>query len=183
MFDEATKLKIPWDDRVRLIGKVFPSTENLDWYKVFKQDPALLGTIINDIIKASQASPRRPGKRASVDAPTTMRELTTLAGDDYSLEEFPKAFAALMGGRSIRHTAARTGLDRNTVYRLLHGKMPPNAYLMEAIAKAFGKDPSFFAEYREAWIVSCIAFQLQRIPESSITFYRKMRSIGKWGEK
>lgn len=178
MFDQANKEKIPWDDRVRLINKVFPSTTNLNWYKIFKEDPAIMGAIVNDIIKAAQASPSRPGKRASVDSKIANKELRTLAGDDYSLEDFATSLKILMGKTSIRKTATMVGTDRNTIDRLIRNKMVPTAAIMEDLAKAFGKDPSFFVEYREYWILEMLRRQLNKVPESSITFYRKMRGIG-----
>lgn len=181
-FEQFKGKKVPWDERVQLIKKVFPSTEKLDWKKLFRDDPALLGGIVNDIIKASQASPSRPGKRASVNSATTRSELRTLSGDDYSVEDFASTLRFLKGDRSIRATATKTGLDRNTIHRLLQGTMDPDAFLMESIATAFKKDPSFFVEYRVAWILNALGMQLENIPEASVHFYRKMRGIGKWND-
>ena len=44
--------KMPWKERYQLIVSVFPSVETLDWNEVFRADPAILGRIVNDIIRS-----------------------------------------------------------------------------------------------------------------------------------
>lgn len=174
LFTQATQAKLPWADRVKLINATFPSTVRLDWKKLFDQDVGLLGDLVNDIIKADQAVPGRPGKRAAVDPKIAKARLRHMMGDDHSMDGFKVAFRDLTEGRSIRAVAAKTGLDRNMVFRLQRGDMEPDAYTMETIARAFGKEPGFFIEYRIGWIVGLLASRLEGHPEASVHLYRKL---------
>lgn len=183
-FEEINEaeVKVPWQQRMTLIQDVFPSTAYLDWKKLFDQDPGILGDLVNDIIKADQAEPGRPGKRAAVEPGVAKDRLRMMMGEDYALDPFPEAFKRLVGGRSLRHVAAKTNLHRNTVMRYLQGKLLPNVEQLEAIAEAFGKDPSYFLEYRIAWITALVKWRLQSQPESTVLFYRKIRKLGKYGD-
>lgn len=173
--------KMPWSERLKLINATFPTTVQLDWKKLFDADTGLLGDLVNDIIKADQAVPGRPGKRAAVEPAIAKKRLRVMMGEDYSHDPFPVAFRLLAGDRSIRNIASKVALDRNLVYRLLKGDMEADAYMMETISKAFGRDPSYFVEYRVAWIVGLLAMRLEGAPEASVHFYRKLKRLGPYG--
>lgn len=180
-FTELNKTKVPFAERLALIYRIFPSVEHLDWVKIWKDDPTLLGELINDLLKLDQAVPGRPGKRSAVDPAIARERLKFLQGDDYTEVMFPESLKVLMGDHSIRQTATRTGINRNTIYDYLHEKKLPDFYAFELLASAFKKDPSYFPEYRNAWIVSAVLFRLERRPEASVHFYRKLRQIGRHG--
>lgn len=169
---------VDWQKRYELAKDVFPSLTRLDWTKIWNQDPKILGDMVNDIVAASEASPRRPGKRAAVSAEKTRDNLVRLSGADYSLDEFVDTFRNLTIGKSVRSIAAKTGLDRNHVYRLQQGKATPDTYSMEVIAKAYGKGADYFLEYRLYYISNMILSHLENIPEAGVHFYRKLRKIG-----
>jgi transcriptional regulator with XRE-family HTH domain len=170
--------KIVWAERLKIIHKQFPSVGGLDWRKSFSADPTLAGRIIGDIIKADLAEPGRPGKRAAVDRHLAEQRLRELLGEDYTMSPFNEAFKVLTKGKSIRAVAAKTGIDRNQVYRLLEGKATPDAWAMEQIAKAFNKQPGYFLEYRVAYVTAFVTSQLLDSPESSVFFFRKLTKGG-----
>lgn len=174
VFREANKHKIPWGERSKLIQKHFPRTAELDWFEVFYEDPAVLGRIINDIIKLDGERTGKPGKRPTLDLDIAEEKLRQLCGEDYTSLEFKDAFRVLCGKLSIRGVANKTGLDKSYVHRLLSGNAVPTVEAIEAIAKAFKKHPSYFVEYRIGYIVAVIANKLEQIPETSIHFYKKL---------
>jgi transcriptional regulator with XRE-family HTH domain len=174
-FKEINEKKVPWDERIQLIKRQFPSVAALDWHKVFGEDPALMGRIINDIIKVDAAQPGKPGKRPAVDPETAQQRLRQMCGDDYTALPFKDAFKALTHDRSIRGIANKTHLDRNYVHRLLNGTATPTAEVMEQVAVAFNKDPSYFSEYRVAYLFAVLFYKLEQTPEASVAFYRKVR--------
>jgi len=176
-FREANEKKISWEERRALIHKQFPSTTKLDWYKVFEQDPSIMGKILNDILKIDLAEPGKPGKRPALDAKAAEQKLRQYDGSDYTILSFPEAFRILSGNRSIRHIASKTGLDRNMVYRLLRGEVEPTSDTIEIVAVAFNKHPSYFLEYRMGYIFGVLFNKLESIPESTITFYRKIKFL------
>lgn len=171
---EALSRKTPWGERVKLIRERFPSTFKLDWNKAFSDDLDLFARVLRDILKLEQALPGRPGPRPSLDVAVATRRLQQFLGKDFTIEAFPEAFRILAGTRSIRHLAAKTGLDRNHIHRLLNGTMEPDAFALSAVAKAFGKSPSYFLEYRIAYIGAAMVSRLEWSPETTIDLYRKL---------
>lgn len=179
---EQLDSKTPWSVRYSICKELFPSIENLNWSEVFRQDPEIMGNIVNAIIKASEASPGRPGKRHPVSKKTTQEYFMKLSGDDYSLEPFVPTFERLTEGKSIRSIASKTGIERNQIFRLRKGKLAPDVYTLEQIAKSFGFSPEYFLEYRVAFVTAFLMNRLESIPESSVHFYRKISKIGKYND-
>jgi len=179
IFDQINKEKPSWEKRYALIKEIFPSVENLNWSQIFKEDPDLMGDIINEISKASDASPGRPGKRPPVSRKTARDTYLSLSGQDYSLEPFHVTFRELTEGHSIRDIAHKSGLERNHVYRLMNGK-EPDIYSIECIAQGFGKRPEYFLEYRVFFVITFLTNRLEKIPESSVHFFRKLAGIGRF---
>ena len=177
VFRKATEEKMPWKQRSELIKEQFPSTVTLDWFEVFKQDGALLGRIINDILKVdlAQSQPGRPGKRPSLDPKDAADRWRQMTNDDYTMLPFDRAFTILKGDRSVRHMASKVELDRTLVWNLLKGTKRPNPEIMEKVAKAFKKHPSYFVEYRIDYLLGILFHKLQSSPESSVVFYRKLQ--------
>lgn len=170
--------KIPWEKRSKLIKEKFPSVGTINWEKAFTTDIDLMGSILKDVLKEDLAIKGRPGPRAAIPYEEGMARLKQYMGDDYTVLAFPEAFKALAAGRSIRHLCGTTGLDRTLVFRLLNGKVEPDAYVMQEIAKGFKKDPSYFAEYRLLAITKAVADSFDRYPETSINVYRKLMQDG-----
>jgi transcriptional regulator with XRE-family HTH domain len=174
VFTEANKKKMSWDERAALIKEQFPSTEKLNWVRAFDNDLDLFARIIRDILKLDQAQPGRPGPRPSLDYGQATHRLRQFMGQDYAMLPFPEALRVLTGGLSIRKIAAKTGLERNLVYRLLTGKVEPDVYAMTQIARAYDKHPSYFLEYQQLVIISSILRRLEDVPEATTSLYRKL---------
>lgn len=168
--------RVPWPERKKMIVRFFPSVERLDWAEAFRQDPALMGRIINDILKLDAAEPGKPGKRPGLDQRDAESRLSAMFEGRYSEQPFAQAFRGIAGDRSIRHIANNTGLNRNTVHRLLNGEQVPDEYEIEAIAKAFNVEPSFFAEYRLAYVIGFLYSKLSQNPDATILFFKKLRN-------
>jgi transcriptional regulator with XRE-family HTH domain len=166
--------KVSWEVRAKKIREDFPTIQNLDWNKALERDIDLFGRVMRDILKLEQASPGRPGPRPSLDMAAATRRLNQLMGNDYTLLPFKEAFAVLANGRSHRHLASMTGLNRNTVQRLLKGDMEPDGFEMAVIAETFGKHPSYFAEWRHLFIIKAFIERLEWSPDTGIDIYRKL---------
>lgn len=175
-FREANTRKIPWDNRVEMIKKEFPTVVNLDWHKVFREDTGILGHLLNDIMKVDLAEPGKPGKRPSIDPKRASERFRQIAGDDFTMLPFTEAFHVLIGDRSIRNVAAKTGLDRNAVYRLMKGGSP-TATEMEKVAVAFKKEPGYFVEYRLSYLFGILYRKMETAPEATVGFYRKVKGL------
>lgn len=180
--------KLPWEERLALIRQLLPSSplmgpqspETEDaWRRAFERDVDLMGRVLRDLLKADQAVPGRPGPRPALNPAKVGPQVDSLLGKDplerpYTLQPFREAFALLAGVRSLTQLARRTGLSRSHVHRLLRGEMMPTREVMEQIAVGFGKEPSYFVEYRIAVIVSAIVNGLVSFPEKSVASYEAL---------
>lgn len=173
--EEVFGQKMPWAERQRLIEATFPSTAQLAWERAFKNDSALFGEVLRGILKYDQARKGKPGPRPVANREDSEVRLSQFMGEDYTLDPMPVALKHLKGNRSIRGLAAKTGVNYNTIFALLHGKVAPDLYTMTQIAEAFGKHPSYFVEYRTQYIVAALVAKMQEWPEASIVTYRKLK--------
>lgn len=168
-----------WEVKSERIMSKYPSVVDVDWSRIFQSDQGVLGKLINDIIRVSHAEQQesRRGKRANVERDIAQASLRKLQDLDYSEEEFVVTLRALQGTRSIRHLARRVGMSHSRIQRFLEGKAVPSSEDMAQIADAFGKDPSYFAEYRSNYVVGVVHRMMTAMPESSIVQYRKLKDM------
>lgn len=168
--------KLAWDERVDLIERQFPSVEALDWRRAFDRDLDLFAWIMKDVLKVDAAEPGRSGPKPSVDYRSGVRRFRQLMGDDYSMRPFHEAFSILAGDRSLSSLAAKTGVSRSQVRRLLRGEIEPSATEMELIAKGFSKSPGYFLEYRRGVVLAAIHERLTAVPEASVKYWYEIAS-------
>lgn len=169
-------MKMNWDETVTRIYKEVPETEAVDWERVFREDPKILGNIVNDIIKVSVSKRGRPGKRSASSEEDVTADLRKLTGSDFSELPFSAALRVAMGSKSLRQTAMLAGLDKMTVHRLLNDEgKPATAVQMEMLAGALKKDPSYFVEYRAAYVCQALFKMLCDNSESAAVFYKKLK--------
>lgn len=161
-----------WAQRAHLVRRRFPSLERLNTAAALREDWDMFATVMRDILKVGQEPPGRSGPRP-LDYEQGEYELRQMLGADFTILAFPEAFRILAGDRSRSHLARKTGLERTKVHRLLAGQ-EPTADEIEAVAAAFGKHPSYFAEWRVAFVAAVVAERLQGAPESSIGLYRRI---------
>lgn len=156
-------------ERWSLIREYFPSYVKLDWHRAFARDSDLWGRLFKDVYERDL---RELGEEKNTErARDRLRQLT---GDDYSYDPFIRSLETLAGTRSVRHLATKLGLSPHMVWRLKNGTKEPDLFLIEQVAKAFGKDPSYFVEYRIAYVLGAIGDQMEIAPEMSVDMYRKI---------
>lgn len=174
VFKEANQAKISWSTRAKLIDEQFPFTAKMDWYQIFREDPTILGKILNDLIKLEGERTGKPGKRPTLDLDIAEVKLRQMRGEDYTEYVFKDSLRILAGKLSVRGIANRTGLDKSYVHRLLTGNAIPTVEVLETVAKAFKKKPSYFLEYRIGYILAVTYYNLENNPEVSINWYNKI---------
>ena len=167
------------EERRRLIAEKFPSTQRLNWEKAFNNNIELLGRILQDVLKVDVAPTGRPGPRPSLDRRKAEPELERMLGKDptahpYTTLPFAEAFRLLVGKRSIRNLEHKLGVSKSHLHRWLSGSVKPSIDQMERIADVFGKQPSYFAEYRAERIVGIVGEQLAGDPDVSIRIYERI---------
>jgi transcriptional regulator with XRE-family HTH domain len=164
--------KKSWDERFDAIVGEFPNIENFNWGTAVSGDMDLFTDLLHDVIKTSRPGGGKQGKRPKLSRLEASERLDQLAGEDFTELCFADAFAALKGARSIRHTASKCEIDRNIVYDLLKGKKQPTFKLMEQIATSFGKDPSYFLEYRVGYVTSKLNTFLYNSPDTATLWFK-----------
>jgi hypothetical protein len=172
--DELKNKKMPWSKRMAIIAQEFPSTVKVDWDRAFN-DIELFGRVLRDILKVDQTVPGRSGPRPVLNKAEATARLRQFMGVDYSELEFHESFRVLSNGKSIRNLAAMTGLDRNMVQKLLNGTREPDLYSIEVIATAFKKKPSYFKEYRIAYVLGALQSRMELSPEITVDLYKKLQ--------
>ncbi len=177
--------KRSWEERSKEIRKQFPSIDNLDWRKVFDEREEIFAHILRDMLKVDAKEPGTPGPRPEIDYRTGKKILRQWMGQDYATEPFHLTLGALLawypqgagkraGTMGLTTLSRKTGIERSKCGRLLQGKAKPSAEDMEAIAKALGKEPAYFVEWRTAFVVGTMAQRLEDAPETTIGFYRRL---------
>lgn len=173
----ATTKRTPWGERSKAIKDKYPDSTSLDWRKIFSEDPAILGNIVNDILKLDQSRTGKPGKRPSLEEGSTSEKLRRIQGADFAEVLFVEAFKSLCGDRSVRAVASKTGLDKSYVHRLMNGNAAPTSETMKIISVSFGKHPSYFLEHRINYILGVLEKKLIDSPESSVVIYNKISGL------
>lgn len=165
--------RVPRSERMSLIKQQFASVD-LDWDRAFSDDVALMGRLIGDILKLEAAEPGKPGPRSSIEYAEGIDALRRLIGDDYSMHPFPEAIRLLRAGRSLRALSLKLDISKSQLVRLLDGVIQPTPDEMQRAAKAFGKHPSYFLEWRTMAVAEAIRRQLIELPEASVAAYRQL---------
>lgn len=163
-----------WEERRDAIRRQFPEVEDVDWHRTFGEDEDVFARVMRDLLKVEQAVPGRPGPRPSLDFEQGMATLRRLGRQDFSTLPFAAAFRTLAGNLSLTQLARKVAYSRSTCYRLLNGMIDPDIDMVKAVARGFKKHPSYFLEYRAAFVVAHLQEKLMQAPESTIGLYEQI---------
>lgn len=157
-----------WELRHKEIKEHFPLVNSREFD--LSIDSEALARLMADLLKAEGKRPQ-PGKRPPLPRKQAETEYARLTGIDYSDLPFARTFSILAAGRSTRSLAAKTGLNKDYLNQFMRGLRTPSFREMEVIAKAFGKDPSFFSEYRLGLVLMMIDRYLKDSPDLTTAWY------------
>lgn len=176
--DNKNAKKMSKSERQKLVREKFPSVDNLNWENAFHNDLDLFARIMRDIIKLDQREPGKSGPRPNnMDYDRGIASFKQLMGQDYAMVPFPEAFAFIGRDFSLTQIARKSSLSRSRTHRLMQGKDQPSQEDMKLIAAGFGKHPSYFVEYRRAFIVEQLMNKLLDAPEVTVSYYRKILHV------
>lgn len=162
----------------------YPSVHLDDTYwKTFFDTPegfAAMGKLIGDIYdevlaqEEREAGVRSLGRRPARRAVSLDEVFNKVFGRPYSMDEFPKALAELLQGRSQRQFAAKIPCNQSTLSRLASGSVKPDMLMMERIAAAAKVPPFYFKEWRAQYLSSLVEKVLLEKPHLGVTAYRNI---------
>lgn len=145
------------------------------WREAFAQ-PEMFGRIMRDILQHGANTRKGPGRKARLTTDEAAVELHRLlhGGDDFSTQPFVAALRVVIGATPVMQIAEKADISSSRMYRLANGEQPPTSTDLEAIAKAVGKEPYYFQEYRVMTIMTYMQRQLTDSPETSMSLFEKM---------
>lgn len=158
-----------WSDRIQDAHSAYPATAEALTKNVTRRvvdGEEVIARLLRDLLSIDNVEVRR-GQRPRLDVDEGRRLLNELRGQDYTVDPFHVAFRALAGGRSLENLKRRTGMSRANLSRLLTRQKEPRVDEMEAVAEAFGKRPTYFAEYRTAMFTAIVRRHLTADPDRS----------------
>lgn len=135
-----------------------------DIYRIYKSEEAK---------RNGTANPQGGRRKTTIDG--NVSELWELVTPQFSTEDFPAAFAAIQGKRSLRQVALRAGMTASSLVRYLgRGSRhdTPGRYDYERIAKALDVHPAYFREWRELVVCEHLAALLVTKPNLSISLLK-----------
>lgn len=177
-----TRNRKDWAERIARVKEDYPSIDQLDWEKAFRQDPGLMANILHDILErdayeiameegAYAAGGRKPNLTSTGQTETRLRQFR---GEDHTTLVFAEAFTLMIGDMRLSTLARKVGMSKTQVWRLLRAQAQPSSEEMEKIAQAFRRHPSYFAEYRMGWVLGVLARRLENLPEATVGFYKRL---------
>lgn len=170
--------KTGWEAQRAAVYARYPSAAEEDWTAALA-DYDLMGRLIRDVLRVGH-TPKQRGSRPELERDEALSRLNQLRGDDYTMLPFPEAFRALARWdpdtptRSLTNIARRVDIPRSRTHRLLTGESKPSHADLEQIAAAFGRRPTYFAEYRIALVVAAIEAHLEAAPEATVGIVRQL---------
>lgn len=171
--------KEDWEVRYRKIKEHYPSVEDFKWSGALDYDPDVFTQVMNDLLKA-EGKRSRPGKRPTLSRDVAENELAKLSGADFSEYPFGRALQALISAlppevQTYRSLSARTGCNKDYLVKYVKGTLLPSFSDIEKIAASFNKDPSYFLEYRTAYVLMAVDKYLMGNPEIATVWHLKLK--------
>jgi hypothetical protein len=139
------------------------------WVAVFNARPDAMHSLLADFIKQVHATPGRIGQR-----PMPREEQVDFQGllygekNDLPIREvLPKLIQV-----SERMFAIQSGISRGMCQRIIRGECDPTVAQIRSIARAVGKPPTYFVEYRKAMAIAAFINLIEERPGIAASLYR-----------
>lgn len=163
-----------WPARFQRISTSYPTVTDPRFDQHLSQ-PGFMGLILRDILRLHVPSTHGGPIRTTPDVEVGVLALREILGGAYNCDEFPKAINILTRGHSNTQIARKSGLSKSSIQRLRSGAVAPSPQEMERIARAYDREPEWFAAYRAHLLASLVAAEAHRNPERSAITVRKIK--------
>lgn len=170
---DPSEAEARWPSLASLAGPVERASRDA-WIAVFSERPEVMHRVLRELIKQVYAKPGRTGQR-----PMPREEEVDFWGlihgeqTDLPIPEIlPK-----LHNYSERKMCSLVAMSRAQYQRMLKGEYEPNAFEIREIAKAVGKTPTFFVEYRKIMAISAFVNLLNDRPGIASMLYREYLEV------
>jgi transcriptional regulator with XRE-family HTH domain len=157
------------DDKISDLKSRRPALANIDWGQILREEPEVFNGLANGVSRVDR------NRKSKLDHQTGTRRLHNFIQDDFSEKEFKEAFKIICEKDTIRKTAEKVNISPAHVYNLKEGKAQPTLELMEVIAKAYGRKPEYFVEYRIINVLASVDKFLSKNPETATVWFNKIK--------
>ena len=157
-------------EKIVSLKEDIPQLQNINWSEVINKNPDVLEGIVGGIVKSD-------GKRRRVSRKDGTRRLNQVYSQDFSERPFSESFTIICGKDSLRTTATKTGISYSHVFQLKSGNAIPTIPMMESIAYAYNREPSYFLEYRIHFVLESMSEFLTKNPETATAWFNKAQGI------
>lgn len=151
------------------------------WVDRFTEDPDLMWLIVGDVVRYVSADEiprgtRVSSRRQTQDKDRNLQSVWRVLHGHYSNDPFPVAVQELIGKRSLRDFASRSGFGSvQTLIRYQRGERPLTMTCMEGMAKAGRVEPHYFVEYRALWLGRELQRAMLARPNESLKAIKMIR--------
>ena len=157
-------------EKIIHLKEEMPALQEINWSEIINKNPDVLEGIVGGVIKVG-------GKRRKISRQDGARRLNQVYEQDFSEKPFCESFSIICGKDSLRTTAAKTGISYSHVFQLKSGNATPTIRMMEDIAIAYNREPSYFLEYRIHFVLESMSSFLMKNPEVATTWFNKSKGI------
>ncbi len=157
-------------EKITNLKNDMPELQEINWSKLIGNNPEILETIVSGIVKVD-------GQHRKVANADRSRRINQMYSQEFSEKKFKDAFIILCGKDSLRITANKTNISYSHIFQLKSGNANPTIPMMESIASAYNRQPSYFLEYRIHFILESMSNFLSQNPEIATTWFGKAKGI------
>lgn len=152
-----------------------------DWVQFFTRRPDVITAILGDIFREVKAQEQRengsaPTGRRPKAVNGSLAELESMITPRYADVPFAESLPELIGDRSLRAFAARVPMNHHTLTRMMRGELKLEMWRLELIAAAGRVQPSYFLEWRVAYVQECIEIAMFKAPHLATRVTKAIQS-------
>ena len=154
--------------KIEAAKKNYPQLANINWNDILREDPEILNDVVAGIVRTDTK------RKAKINYNVGTQKLHRLQDIDYSELPFTEAFAIMCGDDPLRVIAEKIGVSYSHVYNLRQGISEPSFEIMESIAEAYSRKPSFLLEYRIGTVLLSLEAFMEKNPETASIWYNRV---------
>ena len=158
--------KKKWEARITRIKEQYPEIGNTDWSEMFSNNPEVLYSMLGNVARSGIT------RKSKLSNGIGSQRLAALSSTDYSELQFSEALNALC----TLHSVATLEIGEEELSDLRAGRTQPSIDQIEHIAMYFNRHPSYFMEYRIAYVLASINVFLTDNPQTSSSWFNKAYS-------
>jgi DNA-binding Xre family transcriptional regulator len=153
-----------------------------EWVEHYSQHPDILTKMLGDLYRVYKSEEEKrngtanpAGGRRKAHINGNLDELWSIITPKFATVPLEQAVKEARGAISERALAAKVGIERRTLARMLKGEARVERSDLERLAKALHVHPAYFMEWRLMVVQDLVAQVFAATPNASVTMLRALR--------